>query len=400
MVKLLLKNGAATDLCPDNEDTPLLVAAKIGNIEIAQILLDAGSDVNRQGSTRATPLYVACGNRDKTVVQLLLAHGANPNIQQCGTYDHALQRACRNAEEEIVSLLLESGAKTDLCGGYFGNALQAACASESKLITQMLLFHGADINLGDWNFGSPLVTACGAGDLEIAKYLVEAGADAHATDLIGHSALLMTIISQVARLDAFDYLIGLGLDPSLGDKRGCNGLHYAARARKGDLIKRMLESQVNVNATDSNGWSPLHWAAASTEYSAEIIRSLLQSGCDKTMRDKQDRTALDLATLFQRTEEIAILDDMAQAYTKPFEDEKPGVLPTDDRVCDGCGIVSRPHLAPLTVTELKGFKKQRHCKPESWHRCTNCLDYDFCFRCVLDKDTIHFKDHVFPSEPA
>ncbi len=396
MVRMLLKNNAATDLYTDTLESPLQVASRKGNIEIAQILLDAGSDVNRKGDRWATPLYLACENRDKKMVELLLAHGANTNIQQCGNHDFALQEACVNGNEAIIGLLLENGAKADLRGGYFDNTLQAACAFGTESITRMLLSHGADANLSVWNFGSPLGNACTHGKLEVAKFLVEAGADLYATNLVGHSALLMAVFSEMSELEVIDYLISLGVDPSHGDKRGCNGLHYAARAKKIHVIEKMLEYGNNVNGTDLNGWSPLHWAIASREASTDIVRLLLQSGCDKDKRDKQGRTALDLAIFFERAVEIAILEGTA-ANTNS-EDGESLVPSGTTRVCDGCEVVSRPQLAPSI--ELTGFKNRQVCKPESWHHCTDCVDFDFCFRCILDKDIIHFKDHAFTNEPA
>lgn len=349
MVNLLIKHGAEPDLYPDEEERPLLLAAGKGNIKIAQLCLDAGSDVNRKESTGLTPLYAACLNCHKEMVGLLLAHDANPNIQQCGTLDHALQEACETGDEEIVDLLLESGAKTDLYGGYYGNALQAACDSGYVSVLRMLLSHGADINWTDWRFGSPLVTACIKGTLEIAKFLVEAGANLCVTNMIGHSALLTAVLNRESQPELLDYLIHQGASPSQEDKRGCNGLHYAACAKKGDATKKMIEYGVNVNATDHNGWTALHWAVACTENSVCCTRLLLQSGCDKTIEDKQGRTALDLARNFKRAEEVAILSNtaqmykevrteeelLAQAHNESPEDEVSSII----YLCDGCDVV-------------------------------------------------------------
>lgn len=175
------------------------------------MLLDADSDVNRAGDTCGTALYVACGCGGEEMMEALLAYGADPNIQQCGTRYLALQGVLEVGNEGPVRLLLESRAQTDLYGGYFHNALQAACVTGDGSITRILLSHGADVNLSGWNLGSPLITACAEGRLGNAKMLVGAGADV--TKLVGHSALLTTILSQASQLEVFDNLIGLGVDP-------------------------------------------------------------------------------------------------------------------------------------------------------------------------------------------
>ncbi len=290
-------------------------------------------------------VYIAAERGDLNILEMLLAAGADPNIQ--GGYGRtALQCACYYREsEDFVETLLKNGAKTDAYGGHFGSPLNAACASGSTRKVQSLITAGADVNfhcvtvsLSDLNSSSPLITACYNGDFDIAEMLVEAGADLRVTNWIGHSALFATILSDEAQLGLCDYLICQGADPSRGDKRGCNALHYAARAKKSDMIERILEYGIDINAIDHNGWTPLHWAVASTKDSADVIRLLLQSGCDQSTRDKQGRTALDLAVLFKRVEESAILAGAAQACTK--SSDSGGIRVPATRLCDGCEVVS------------------------------------------------------------
>ena len=183
------------------------------SIKVVQMLFDADSDVTRAGDTCGTALYVACGCGGEEMMETLLAYGADPNIQQCGTRYLALQGVREVGNKGPFRLLLESRAQTDLYGGYFHNALQRVCVSRNDSITRMLLSHGADVNLRGWNFGSPLITACAEGRLGIAKMLVEAGADLHVAKLVGHSALLTTILSQASQVEVFGYLIGLGVNP-------------------------------------------------------------------------------------------------------------------------------------------------------------------------------------------
>ena len=341
-MKLLLKFGADPEIHAKGEDTLLLRALMIGNIEIVKLLLGAGSDVNRTGDEKATPLYWACGKRDRDMVELLLVKGADPNIQCCGTQDYALQEACINGDENIVKLLLKNGAKANLHGGQYGTALHAACACGNDSITQILFSNDADVNASVWSFGSPLSAACERGSVEIAKFLVEVGADIHTKNLVGHSALLKTIYSDDSCLELLDYLIREGADPLEEDKRGSNGLHYAARARKSDVIERMLECALNINTIDRNGWSSLHWAVASTGDSVEVVKLLLDRGCDKSMKDKQGRTALDLAKTFKKKEETIILGGSREARTMSSDNEESRTQPITYLICDGCGVVSKP----------------------------------------------------------
>lgn len=299
----------------------------------------------------------------------------------------------------MVKLLLKYGAKPDLQADGEDPPLAVASRTGSIKTVKVLLDAGSDVNrMSEIDGSSPLVITCAAGRLETARLLVEAGADLHATNWIGHSALLTTVFTRESRLKLFEYLICQGADPLQGDNRGCNALHYAARAQKIDVIKRLLEVGININVSDHNGWSPLHWAIASTEDSAKSVKLLLQSGCDKGIKDDQRRTALDLAKTFKKKEEINILGATPHAYTRLSNDEESQAQSTEVFVCDGCEVVSKPK--PVLLTELTPAQKRKYCKPESWHNCNDCIDFDFCFRCVLDKDIIHFKDHTFSNEPA
>lgn len=58
--------------------TPLHVAAKFGHVEVARVLLDAGTEVNiRGGYDESTPLHVCAWDNKPDVARLLIARGAD-----------------------------------------------------------------------------------------------------------------------------------------------------------------------------------------------------------------------------------------------------------------------------------------------------------------------------------
>lgn len=64
-------------------DTPLAYAARYGEVGAVRLLIEAGADVNHRSDNGTTPLRdaLAAGPHAVAVVQLLLAHGANPDIK-------------------------------------------------------------------------------------------------------------------------------------------------------------------------------------------------------------------------------------------------------------------------------------------------------------------------------
>ncbi len=91
-VRLLLKYGARPDLPTTRGMTPLLAAAGVGHsgldtrgryrdeangLEVVQLLLDAGADVQARDSTGATALHGATGQGWNSLVSLLAKRGAD-----------------------------------------------------------------------------------------------------------------------------------------------------------------------------------------------------------------------------------------------------------------------------------------------------------------------------------
>jgi ankyrin repeat protein len=60
-VKRLIHNGEDIH-CPEEEEgmTPLHVAAYLGRLEIVQILINAGAELNSRDSSGDTPLHAVC----------------------------------------------------------------------------------------------------------------------------------------------------------------------------------------------------------------------------------------------------------------------------------------------------------------------------------------------------
>ncbi len=134
MVKLLLQHQAKVDLLDGQGYTPLEWAISQRAADIAGLLLDAGANPNVKFSSKSgyasesdgkTPLGMAVANVDKALVEVLLAHKADPNLpddqgQTPLGYGKQLQQNSQlDAEHartaaEITELLLKAGANENL----------------------------------------------------------------------------------------------------------------------------------------------------------------------------------------------------------------------------------------------------------------------------------------------
>ena len=97
---------------PHGGNTPLMFAARVGDLESARLLLAAGANVNDEDAWGVSVLVLAAHSGFRDVVQLLLDKGADPNSSKAGFT--ALHEAIMRRDEALVRTLLAGGADPQL----------------------------------------------------------------------------------------------------------------------------------------------------------------------------------------------------------------------------------------------------------------------------------------------
>ncbi len=111
---VLLKNGANPNRTAPNGTSPLEDACLKGFAEIAGMLLDHGARVNQVNSgSGTTALYAAASFGKGSVVKLLLAKGADPNV--CGRNQKTPYRAAIENGYTEVANQIKAHAGSDSC---------------------------------------------------------------------------------------------------------------------------------------------------------------------------------------------------------------------------------------------------------------------------------------------
>ena len=93
---------------PHGEDTPLLFAARVGDLESARLLVAAGADVNEADAWGISAPTLAAHSGFTDVVAFLLDKGADPSAAKAGF--SALHEAIMQRNDKLVSVLLDHGA--------------------------------------------------------------------------------------------------------------------------------------------------------------------------------------------------------------------------------------------------------------------------------------------------
>ena len=153
----------------------LMFAGLKGDAKVVNILLEHGANVNMQKKNGWTALMltIAGMNVNFETVELLLKNGGSANNQGSDGWS-ALMLACQNQYTEIARLLLECGADVNMKNKFNGlTALMIASRDGAIKTVKLLLEHGANVNLKDINGLSALEFASKSQLTEIVKLLVE-----------------------------------------------------------------------------------------------------------------------------------------------------------------------------------------------------------------------------------
>jgi uncharacterized protein len=167
--------------------------------------------------------------------------------------------------------------------------LAAAIDRGDVAAVRVALRDGAD-PAGTDGWGTGLAEcALEAGQVEVVRVLLEAGADPDARSELVEGSLLAAAV-RTGREDAVRILVEFGARRDALDAE----LHHLVRSGpQPALLALVLELGAAVDSRDTDGWTPLHWAAAHG-YAASA-RRLLGGGADPSVTTPAGLTAADLA---------------------------------------------------------------------------------------------------------
>jgi ankyrin len=241
--------------------TPLLFAARVGDVDSAKLLLDAGADANDSQPDGVSALVLAAHSGNGNVAALLLERGADPNA-----------------------------------GGSGYTALHAAILRSDLTLVKALLAHGADPNVRitkgtplrrdttDWNLpatligSTPFLLAARFLEPEIMSALAAGGADPRLTMANGADALMLAAGMGSSRtasrrgIETIDFgkvepesqvratvaaAVSLRGDATAANQNGDTALHVAASLGYDTVVQYLVDRGARVDVKNNRGVSPL-----------------------------------------------------------------------------------------------------------------------------------------------
>ncbi|HEX6806651.1 MAG TPA: ankyrin repeat domain-containing protein [Gemmatimonadaceae bacterium] len=308
----------------EREDAPrdalvqsLFEAAARGDAARVSEILDAHPDIVNErallpGHTgKRTALHFAMNSNSEAVVDVLLAHGADPNIRDDGDNAMPLHFAAEKRSMGIVRRLIEHGADPIGAGDYHDLAVigWATCFGDPSNFTvaEYLLGHGAEHTIFS-------AVAMGAADAVRRIVGISSGERDRVMDNANRRRRPLHLAVVHRRPDALGALLALGADTEAEDDAGLTALDQAALSGNAGLARQLLDAGARLRlpaavalhrpndvdrllAQEPDALRPgARWGRlivrAAESSSAAVIATLLAHGASVHARD-DSRTAVD-----------------------------------------------------------------------------------------------------------
>ena len=223
----------ASEISLNLTPNPLYYAVLCGFYDLVKHLaIKHPQHVNAICGRYTFPLLAALGEDHVDVAELLIEHGANVDVRET-TGKTILLKVLSPPQRNLVA------------------------------IVTFLLKHGADVNARDNTLRSSLhlLAECG-GDLEVAQVLVNHGADVNFRDNNGKTPLHIVSESRNNNegdlLNYAQLLLEHGAEVDSRDKDNQTPIHLAIGRDRFKLMRILLEYGADANAENKNGKTPLH----------------------------------------------------------------------------------------------------------------------------------------------
>lgn len=314
ITKMLLKRSNATVNLKHDNTTPLFEAVKCKNKRTVSLLIKYGAqvlmkhDFNRFLNITALQ-YDLDYYQDMNLARILIEAGSDVNST---TYrgDTALHIAARNINIAMVEYLLSRGADFNIING------EGKTAFRTNSFWKPLYFDSTSLDdiykyLEDWNLSD-----CETSSAQSTASSSGANVDQQKNITVLHAAVYRPIHRKIREIiiegktyssashgfsevdiNILKFLLESQADVNLKDKFGMTPLLQASLYPSEKVIELLINAgaQKSINEVDELGNSPLMYAVSRSQSGVVPVKMLINAGAGLNIENNDDDTALSLA---------------------------------------------------------------------------------------------------------
>lgn len=296
----MIEEGQVTDDDPHIDGvTGLHVAAQGGYLEMVNLLIEAGTDVNIKDDAERTALSMAVSGNHGEVAKVLVEAGANPNtpyVDEEGESHNLIFDSIMVENEDFALLLIEKGADiyhTD--EKKVTTLLQATHRGLTSVVKALIEKNGGKngfINAASDDGITPLIAGSSEGQIDCVKLLIEAKADINAKDKDGTNSLMAA--SARGHLDVVTALVEAGADINEQNTDGHTALMFAYNGKNQvETLWERYSQFVAEGEGDDEETDTMPIIKEALENHTALVDLLLKKGADPKIKDKEGHVAND-----------------------------------------------------------------------------------------------------------
>jgi len=238
--------------------TPLHEAVRNGRIEVINLLIQHGADVNAVDAKGNSPLHVGMPSHvHRDVVTILMQHGANPNLRDEHGDTPLHVAVILNRSAEAVQALLNGGSDVHIRNIQGKTPLYIAVQERRNSLIPIFISYGAEVFAADNSGTTPFDLASGSNDNTFAMLITEETVNQR--DSEGNTMLHITVRNRGNPLQ-LNRILDQKASVDARNREGDTALHIAVKTNQKENGEFLVSRGASIFSLNSEGHSPIFLA--------------------------------------------------------------------------------------------------------------------------------------------